>query len=251
MIELLPFNEYNSYLQEIFQDTAKSYTCDFNYTADTINIHISITNIDDQVSNYEYVLSLQDLYNLSTFTDFCSYVLTLTKENIHLFNYDILTNTYKEEKLWFNLPVNIIPITIRYRHYYETDTFLDGAFTIKLASPKVKFNTNNKLFINDSSARSKHRNRIKWELTGPDTLTANEIGIYNVSHFFNDALSKKPVNLYITHHNGYIPKTFFKLHNGTGTFQVSALGLITGDIIIVKLGSKYFTNEFSKTITIV
>ncbi len=86
-------------------------------------------------------------------------------------------------------------------------------------------------------------------LEGPDVVRADGRVVLTLSCLLGYALAEKPLTLYLTHDNGYLPKRELTV-TGRGEFPVMALGLTEGDVIGVKAGFKYWTNVVSKTLRV-
>lgn len=89
------------------------------------------------------------------------------------------------------------------------------------------------------------------EITGADTITANESAIMNVRLVRNGKLVITNQELIIEAINGFIPTKRCSIINGLGSFEIVASGLKSGDTLRVKLNTRAFTSLAEKTLNVI
>ncbi len=91
--------------------------------------------------------------------------------------------------------------------------------------------------------------KLELSLEGPESIAAGGEAELELSCRLDGALNLKPVDVYLTHSNGYLPQTRLSV-NGQAKIKVLALGLEEGQQMVVKAGWKYWTNAAHKTLTV-
>jgi hypothetical protein len=244
MIEIFPYNPNLQLFNYLY--TTDKYTCNFQHTDTKLTVIITSPTV-----SYTVFTTLDQLKKLNTFGDFTVYRLVITPNTLYWVNQDLVRSFLKTEYNFLQLYTEYLPIYIVYRHNYLDDTFADGIFNVILTSPHMRFQTSNEHVFTTDTYQSQFAHQVRWDLTGSDSIPPDTTQVYKLYHYFKNELSTKPVNAYIKSNSGYLPKRHLVLQNGETDFKVSSLGLESGDTILLKVGSKYYSNEIHKLISIV
>ena len=93
--------------------------------------------------------------------------------------------------------------------------------------------------------------RAKYEIIGPDTIAENQMVTLTVNVRVNGELIDFDHEVRLENLDGYLPHRRLVLKNGTGTFNIRALGLNSGETMRVKINDGFFTSRAEKILTVI
>ena len=92
---------------------------------------------------------------------------------------------------------------------------------------------------------------LNWTIEGPDTINAGESVQLTLKSFLAGESYPDNSSMKIECVDGYAPHKRVQMHDGVGTFKVTALGLEPGETMRVKINDYGFTSRVEKLLTVV
>ncbi|MDR1044699.1 MAG: hypothetical protein LBP33_06215 [Candidatus Adiutrix sp.] len=228
------------------------YRLTFNPTANVLDLRLDRISTDQ---DGQKVYTLERMYGiaLSRFRQLNGWgdctlwqVLFVLPSGYAITNPD--AESYVSKSTLFLPHFDCYPFNVLVKTIFADDDFNAMNFTVSIpAAWEFKSDTQ---FLAKTSFQKSRDKFLAMALDGPDEIQAGGGAELTLSCLLDGQPAGKPLTVYLTHSNGYLPKTKLTV-TGSGNFKVMALGLAPGDEIEVKAGHKYWTNVVSKTLKVV
>ena len=217
------------------------------------------------IITYEQSFSIDDIIEWDTNTEICVRIGHIVDEKA-LVIYDRLTHTHyikhdnTNARMIYDSRYNnetFVSVCVAFSVYDRTLNFLSCPKSVKcnqLIISNIDFGV--EMNATDEERELKelqwyNDNNLTLELVGSDTIESEgsetmmlrvlkDNVLYNINHEYNIEMI-----------DGYCPYTRCRVVNGTGQFNITALGLCSGETMSIKINDGFYTSRAEKTLNVI